>query len=129
MMQYLAFGYVEQATFCSARNCNFFSAEPYGAFSIASTKDFGGEKNMRRAASYDVVMEQWANDWLSIVPCAMTTVTANVRLPLHAQSIDDARRMFFSPPKSLVEAIENAPYGSAEKKLQFLALQKVACST
>jgi len=54
----------------------------------------------------------------------MTTVTATVRLPLHAQSIDDARRMFFSPPKSLVEAIENAPYGSAEKKLQFLALQK-----
>ncbi|HIB00923.1 MAG TPA: hypothetical protein EYO31_03295 [Phycisphaerales bacterium] len=75
-------------------------------------------------ASYDVVMEQWASDWLSIVPCAMTTVTATVRLPLHAQSIEDARRMFFSPPKSLVEAIENAPYGSAEKKLQFLVLQK-----
>ena len=75
-------------------------------------------------AEYDIIMEQWAKNWLSITPCATITVTATVKLPLHVQAIDDARHIYFSPPKQLLDAINNAPYSSAEKKLQFFALHR-----
>ncbi|MBC8201266.1 MAG: hypothetical protein H8E86_04400 [Planctomycetes bacterium] len=73
---------------------------------------------------YDQVMERWATDWLNVTPCAMVMATANVTLPLFAQSIEEARKTYFDAPSNYVEAIATAPYGSPERKRIFLALHK-----
>jgi hypothetical protein len=74
--------------------------------------------------AYDQIMERWAVDWLHITPCAMTMATANITLPLYAQTIEDARKTYFDAPSNYVESIANAPYGSSVRQLKFLALHK-----
>jgi hypothetical protein len=69
-------------------------------------------------------MERWLADWLNVTPCAMAMATANIPLPLIAQSIEEARKTYFDAPSNYVEAIATAPYGSTERKRTFLALHK-----
>ncbi len=74
--------------------------------------------------TYDKVMECWLSEWLHIKPCAMTMATATIFLPLQVQTIKQARRDYFSIPKHLLDAINDAPYGSSKRKLYYLAMHK-----
>lgn len=74
--------------------------------------------------SYDAVMELWAKDWLGVSPCEKVMATADVRLKFNLRTIEEERRLYFNPPKHMLQAIEGAPYQSAEKQLHFLALHK-----
>jgi hypothetical protein len=77
---------------------------------------------------YDRIMEQWIADWLGITPCPATLATATLRLPLQQQTIEDARKQYFSPEGELqtrdqyLASIERAPYKSSTKSEQFKAM-------
>ncbi|MEE2912966.1 MAG: hypothetical protein VX436_04085 [Planctomycetota bacterium] len=77
---------------------------------------------------YDTIMEQWAFDWLDIVPCKAVMATATLRMPLKEQTIEDARRQYFSPDGELekkdqyIKSIDRAPYKSSERRKQFQAM-------
>ena len=72
--------------------------------------------------AYDRIMEAWSSNWLGITPCPMVMQTANVCLPLQVETVDEARHAYFSSPEHFLHAIEQAPYGSPERRLQFLAM-------
>jgi hypothetical protein len=74
--------------------------------------------------AYDAVMELWVERWLGVSLCAKVMATADVRLTFDVDTIEDERNRYFDAPKQMVDAIENAPYQSAEKRLHFLALHK-----
>jgi len=74
--------------------------------------------------AYDRIMEKWALDWLHVVPCNKTMATTTLTLPLQVQTIEQARREYFSAPKHFLNAINNAPYGSSQRQLQYLAMHK-----
>lgn len=77
---------------------------------------------------YDRIMEQWISNWLGITPCPATMATATMRLPLHQQTIDDARKQYFSPVgksqtrDQFLDSIDRAPYRSSTKSAQFRAM-------
>ncbi len=74
--------------------------------------------------AYDAVMELWALRWLGVSPCSKVMATADVRMKINLRTIEEERSHYFAAPKHLLDAIERAPYQSAEKRLHFLALHK-----
>jgi hypothetical protein len=78
--------------------------------------------------SYDKMMEQWVSSWLEVAPCPATMATATLHLPLHQQTIDDARKQYFSPGgesqtrDQFLSSIDRAPYKSSTKSAQFQAM-------
>jgi hypothetical protein len=73
---------------------------------------------------YDNVMKKWLIDWLDVHLCQMVMASATEKLPLHIRSIEEERRNYYSPPKYLLDEINNAPYKSPEKHLKYLAMHK-----
>jgi hypothetical protein len=77
---------------------------------------------------YDKIMEQWISSWLGITPCPSTMATATLQLPLHQQTIEDARKQYFSPVGAsqtrdqFLDSIEREPYKSSAKSAQFQAM-------
>ena len=77
---------------------------------------------------YDNIMEQWLFDWLGVYPCYTTMATATLKLPIKVQSIADARSDYFNPihlsekKKMYLASIEESPYGSTERLMQFHAI-------
>jgi len=77
---------------------------------------------------YDKIMEQWVLKWLGITPCPATMATAMLQLKLQQQSINDARREYFSPKgeskkrKLFLDSITNAPYQSSTRQEQYQAM-------
>jgi hypothetical protein len=78
--------------------------------------------------SYDRIMEHWVSSWLGITPCPATMATATLRLPLQQQTIEDARKQYFSPfgesqkREQFLDSIEGAPHKSLLRHEQFQAL-------
>lgn len=79
-------------------------------------------------AAYDKIMERWVQRWLSVVPCPTTMVTATIMLSPQQQTIDEARRDYFSPKgetgtkNKLVDSIEMAPYRSSIRHHRYQAM-------
>jgi len=77
---------------------------------------------------YDRIMEQWISSWLGITPCPATMATATLHLPLHQQTIHDARKQYFSPVgesqtrDQFLDSIDRAPHRSSSKSAQFQAM-------
>ena len=77
---------------------------------------------------YDRIMEQWISSWLGITPCPATMATATLHLPLHHQTIEDARKQYFSPVGEsqtrdrFLDSIDHEPYRSSTKSAQFQAM-------
>ena len=80
--------------------------------------------------AYDQIMEQWVSSWLGITPCPATMATATVQMKFQQQSIEDARKQYFSPEgesgkrKQFLDSIDNAPYRSSARREQFNALHE-----
>ena len=72
--------------------------------------------------AYDDIMERWLLDWLHVTPCAKVMATTTVTLPLDAQTIEQARREYYSSPKHFLDAIERAPHHSTLRQQQFYAM-------
>jgi hypothetical protein len=73
---------------------------------------------------YDKIMETWVKNWLHVSPCAKVLATDDKQLPLSTATIEQARRTYFSPPQHFLVSINNAPRGSSERKLHYLAMHK-----
>lgn len=80
--------------------------------------------------AYDACMEAWCKSWLGVTPCSKVMCTATLRLQLQFKTWADARSEYFSPAfdsetkAQYIQAIKEAPYGSAKRQVHFQEMRR-----
>ena len=79
-------------------------------------------------ATYDVVMEHWASQWLGVDVCPSVVASATLRLPFDIPTIQKARREYFSGAGSIKQSylddICSLPRGSAARAIKYSEMHR-----